>query len=143
MIRYLNLPPIPQTILDKIPRDFDLYEKKTYYPESNYVWTDSFNQELNEWACQNIGPDLWFGFQIISGDVPIHSDFGTLTKLIYLIDDGGSGVQTVFYKDHNTEEYSTIIEIGRWHLLQADKLHSVKGVIPGRTRFSATARIFP
>lgn len=143
MIRYLELPSVPQIILDSIPSDYSLYEKKSYYPEANYLWTDTFNLELNQWAQRHIGSDLYFGFQIISGALPVHRDIGTLTKLVYLLDTGGDNVETVFYNDDGTEQYSINIQQHRWHVLQADKLHSVRGIDPNRTRFSITARLFP
>lgn len=143
MMRYLELPPVPQAILRNIPNDYTLFENKHVRPGSVYVWSDTFNTELNQWGQQHIGKDLYFGFQIITGDLLPHRDIGTLTKIVYLIDTGGNDVETVFYNDNGGEEYSFVIEPHRWHLLNVSKLHSVRGIKSGQTRFSVTARIFP
>lgn len=143
MIRYINLPTIPNSIVDSLPKDWQQYNQRVSYANSNYVWTDSFNQEINAWCQQNISADMYFGFQIMSGNVPIHRDINTLTKLIYLIYPGGSSVATNFYNDQRERTHGYIIESGRWHILQADRFHSVDGVEPGQVRFSITGRIFP
>jgi hypothetical protein len=143
MIRYLELPPVPQAILNNIPNDYTLYESKFAGSSSFYIWTDTFNLELNHWGQQHISKDLYFGFQIINGNLPAHRDTGTLTKLSYIIETGGKDVETVFHNDNGSEAYSFIIEPHRWHILEANRLHSVRGINSGQTRFSITARIFP
>lgn len=143
MIRYLNLPQIPKSIVENLPADWNQFDQKVSYPGSNYVWTDSFNQEINSWCQQNISQDMYFAFQIMSGDVPIHQDIGTLIKLVYLIHPGGKSVTTNFYNSQRELEQSYVIDTNRWHVLQADHLHSVNGVEPGQIRFSVTGRIFP
>jgi hypothetical protein len=143
MMRYLELPRIPDSIIDNLPTDWDQYDRKVSYPGSNYAWTDSFNQEINSWCQQNISPDMYFGFQIMSGDVPIHRDHGTRTKLVYLIYPGGKSVATNFYSDQQELAQSYVINTNRWHVLQTDCLHSVDGIEAGQFRFSVTGRIFP
>jgi len=143
MIRYLNLPQIPESIIKNLPTDCNQFEQKISYPGSNYVWTDSFNQEVNSWCQQNISSDMYFAFQILSGDVPIHQDIGTLIKLVYLIHPGGESVTTNFYNARQELAQSYIIDTNRWHILQADCLHSVDGIESGKFRFSITGRIFP
>jgi hypothetical protein len=143
MIRYLNLPQVPKSIIENLPSDWDQFDQKVSYANRNYVWTDSFNQEINSWCQQNVCQDMYFGFQIMRGDVPIHRDTGTLTKLVYLIYPGGNSVTTNFYNDQQELAQSHVIDINRWHVLQANRLHSVDGIEPGQIRFSITGRIFP
>lgn len=142
MIRYLNLPKLPDSLLKQINFNIDEYEKK--FQVNDYIWTDSFNKEVNAWCQENICADMYFAFQIMNGNLGIHKDFGTKTKLIYLLELGGDNVITNFYEDDKvTVTHSYVIESHRWHILKADSYHSVTNVEPGKCRFSITGRVFP
>ena len=138
-IQYINLPAIPEEIIRDLPRSLQSYELQN---NGNYNWTDSCNAQLNEWAQKNICSEMYFAFQFMTGDIPIHKDIGTRTKFVYIIETGGSQVTTKFWDDdHNLlDEYC--IAKNRWHILKADTNHSVEGIEPGNLRWSVTARIF-
>ena len=138
-IQYINLPPIPKEIVQNLPKDIGVYTKQT---EQNYHWSDSYNEKLNIWAQQNISQEIYFAFQMMTGDLPAHKDGGTLTKFVYILDTGGSNVVTKFWDDdfNLLDEY--VIEPQRWHILKADTYHSVEGIEENRYRWSVTARIF-
>lgn len=141
-IQYLNLPPIPTEILASIPQDFALYQGQTAKRFDTYLWSDAHNKQLNQWCQDNICSEMYFGFQIITGDIPAHKDVGTQTKITYLIHTGGDQVATEFFDDQHNLIASYKIESGRWHVLKADALHSVSNIEPGQVRFSVTGRIF-
>jgi hypothetical protein len=137
----LNLPQIPAGIVDNLNYNFDQYNQHNRLGDA-YLWSDSFNQEVNAWCQANICEDMYWGFQIISGDLPAHKDIGTEIKLTYLINTGGDRVLTNFYaEDKITVTDSYMIPEGRWHLLQANRYHGVHNV--ESTRFSVTGRVFP
>lgn len=142
MIRYLNFPKLPDSLLEQINFNFDEYEKKVQ--GNNHVWTDSFNSEVNAWCQKNICSDMYFAFQIINGNLRIHKDTGTKTKLNYLLELGGDNVITNFYEDDKvTITHSYVIESHRWHILKADSYHGVTNVEPGKYRVSISGRVFP
>jgi len=142
MIRYINLPPIPDDIISQLPNQAEDYKFKVKH--ADYAWTDSFNQEINAWCKENISKEMYWGFQIIGGDLPQHKDVGTKIKLVYLLKTGGGNVSTNFYEDDQTTlTHSYVIEPGRWHILEADRYHDVQGVEKGQFRMSVTGRIFP
>lgn len=144
MIRYFKLPAIPSDIIDQLPKDFDQYKLEGQYADGAYSWSHDHNDEINQWCRQHICENMYWGFQIMRGDVPMHKDFGTETKLVYLIQPGGSEVKTNFYADdRQTVTHSYIIPVNHWHVLRASAYHSVDGVEPGQVRFSLTGRIFP
>ena len=141
MIRYLNLPPVPQHIVDNLNYNFSEYDQSNKLGDV-YLWSDSFNEEINAWCKANICEDMHWGFQIISGDLPAHKDIGTEIKLIHLFNTGGDNVLTNFYdEDKITVTDSYKIEAGRWHILQANRYHAVHNV--ETVRFSVTGRVFP
>ena len=142
--RYIDLPKLPDAILSQINFNFDQYDKKDAGRHGDiYTWSDSFNQSVNQWCQQNICSSMWWGFQIIRGDLPAHKDNGTLAKFVYLIDDGGPTVVTEWWDDKKSKVIdSVILETHRWHILKVDNIHSVRGIVPGRVRFSITGRIF-
>lgn len=141
-IRYLNLPQLPQSVLDLINMNLDEYEKKVVRLET-YTWSDSFNEEVNRWCQENICKTMYWGFQIIESDVVVHKDVGPLTKLNYILIPGGDNVVTEFYaEDKTTLVNSVTIEPRRWHLLKADSYHAVRNIEPGKKRFSITGKVF-
>jgi uncharacterized protein YbbK (DUF523 family) len=91
----------------------------------------------------NICPEMYWGFQIIRGDMKPHLDNVTISKMNYVIDPGGSDVMTEWYDpDGITVIDSVVLESHRWHILKVDTLHGVKNLDPGAVRFGITGRIF-
>lgn len=142
--RYINLPRLPAEILAQINPNFDLYEKKDAGRHGNiYTWSDSFNQAINEWCQQNICNEMYWGFQIIRGDLVPHIDITTTVKMTYLVDTGGPDVITEWYSDDKTTVIdSVVLEANRWHVLKVDTWHGVRNVDPGAVRLSITGRMF-
>jgi hypothetical protein len=139
--RYINLPRIPQSIIDQINFNFSEYELK--FTSGVYTWSDSFNEPINQWCQQNICDEMYWAFQIIRGDLNVHKDNGTLTKFCYLLDTGGDNVITNFFDDDKTTVLdSVVLEPHRWHVLKVDSFHNVKNIESGRIRFSITGKIF-
>lgn len=144
-IQYVNLPQIPEEMLNRINRDFDQYRKQpgNVANPDTYWWSDSFNEEINQWCQQNICADMYFGFQAAVGDLRLHKDFHTKIKLTYVLDSGGDRVLTEFFDDdYTTKLASYCIEPNRWHIFKADTAHQVVNTEPGKIRFSITGRIF-
>lgn len=142
--RYINLPTIPQEIVKNLPKDFDLYTRKDLGRwGDDYKWSDTFNSEINAWCQSNICDEMWWGFQIIKGDLGVHIDHVTKYKFVYLIDTGGDQVITEWFdEDQKTLVDSVILEPQRWHILKVDTYHSVRGIDPNRVRHSVTGRLF-
>jgi hypothetical protein len=138
-IQYINLPAIPVDIINNLPRSLNSYELQN---NGNYNWTDSCNTQLNDWAQKNICSEMYFAFQFMTGDIPIHKDIGTKTKFVYIIETGGSKVCTKFWDDDYNLLDEYCIEKNRWHILKADTNHSVEGIESNLIRWSVTARIF-
>lgn len=139
-IRYLNLPLIPDAVINRIDRDYNRYSSTFYHDK--YVWSEHNNHLVNRWCQENICNTMYWGFQIMSGDVAKHRDAGTTAKLTYLIDTGGEDVHTIFYDDSGKILQDEVIKPNRWHILDVGHWHSVSGVEPGRHRFSVSGRVF-
>lgn len=142
-IHYLNFPRIPDQIINQLSREFNQYQPKSRYGNGTYTWSDSFNIDVNNWCQQYIAESMYFGFQIINQNLPIHKDIGTLIKLNYVIDTGGTNVVTKFWdNDKTTLLASYKIEPNRWHIFKADTFHSVENIQLNHTRFGVTGRVF-
>lgn len=167
-IRELKLPQIPQDIVDRVidrhtkdPNSYaplwdqDDLPMPVYYqePEAKIVtFSDSFNEEIDQWCKDNICDSIKWDWQILSKDLPIHRDFDadTLenlvlhTKFFYLITPGGDNVVTNFF---NSEDPTDIIETyviktRTWYLFNAARHHNVVGIEPGKTRFTMVGNTF-
>jgi hypothetical protein len=148
-IQYVNFPQIPNELLNSIvPQTllsaFNQSEnKKSPSSYETYAWTDEANEQLNAWCQENICPDMYYAFQLITGKLPIHKDKTTKTKLNYLISTGGDDVLTTFYKDDQTTKLASYnISAHKWHIFKADTYHSVSELLSNQIRFAVTARIF-
>ena len=157
MIRYLNLPKIPQSIVDNLNYNFEQYQKRDL-PDNfqggqdamrvAQLWTESFNKEVNEWCKENICDSMYWAFLITDGDLAVHIEEASKglasVKLNYVIESGGDNVVTDFWaNDAKTLTHSFCIEPHRWHIFKADSYHSVRGIEPGKFRFSVTGKVFP
>lgn len=142
-IRYLNLPLIPDSIVENIYKTINHVDPKVVLADGNYIWSDSFNSEVDTWCKKNICDTLYFGFQMMDGHIKAHKDMGSYTKLVYLLEPGGTDVITNFWDDDKvTLLKSYKIEPRRWHLLKADTFHSIENILPEQKRFSVASRVF-
>jgi hypothetical protein len=146
-IQYINLPQVPQDIINNLPKNIEEYDRREFGPRHNpspsYRWTDHHNEKINEWGQKNICAEIYWAFQFMTADLHIHKDTGTQIKFIYLIETGGPNVLTKFWKDDQcTLLDSYKIKTHAWHMLKADVFHSVEGVQPNQVRWSITGRVF-
>lgn len=146
MYRYLNLPQIPNELIDNLSRNFDTYEISwSPRPEKgNYFKSKTGIDKISEWCKNNVCESAHWDFQIIKGDMPIHTDAATVSKLMYLIDTGGDNVVSEFYDLEKSKLLESVVyEKNKWVLLRVDTPHRVKNITPGLVRFSITGRMFP
>ena len=144
-IQYLNLPTLPNELISRINRNFEEYQKQPgkVYNTDTYWWSDSFNEEVNQWCQQNICAEMYFGFQAVVGDMQLHTDQVTTIKINYILNCGGSNVLTEFFDESHTHKLASYcIEPNRWHIFKANSPHQVFNIEPGQTRFAITGRIF-
>ena len=143
-IRYLNLPQIPQFLLDQYKEETDLR------PDMIGPYHSEPLTYIHDWCKENIA-DVWYTVQIMNNYVPVHSDWlreteegsfeKTTCKLVYLVDTGGDDVKTLFYDDNFRLIKSYKIEPLRWHIFQCETKHAVIGVTPERKRWSITGQL--
>ena len=106
-----------------------------------YSWIPG-NSTVQAWCTANISPDIYFGIQVITGDLPIHRDIGTEVKFNYVIEPGGESV-TNFYSDEYKLIESVVLQPHNWYILNVNIFHDVKNITPGATRVSIVGRISP
>jgi len=143
--RYINLPRISEEVLSKINPDPDQYSSRSS-STPNYVWTDDFNFEVNQWCQANICDSIYWAFQMIRPpEMQIHKDRTTTHKFVYVLDTGGDHVETRYYDEHDPTKVveTLIIPPHQWCILRVDCYHSVHNIEPGRVRMAVTGRIFP
>ena len=143
--QYLNLPTLPQSLIAKLNFDVTEYSRKTESQVlESFLWSDDHNRDLDKWGKEFVGSDLYFAFQIMGRDVPIHKDQGSICKLNYILDPGGNNVITQWWADDKiTMLQEVTLKTGRWHIFRSDVYHSVNNIEPGKSRFAITARLFP
>jgi hypothetical protein len=140
-LRYLNLPKIPEEIINRISFNFKDYTIEKTYSDGNFNWSQSFSEEISDWCVENVCNLNW-GFQLITADLKMHIDNIVKTKLIYIIEPGGDNVLTNFYDDDFNLTHSYKIMPRTWHLLKVDVYHNVVNIEPGKTRLSLSGPAF-
>jgi len=140
-MQFVNLPKIPQEIIDRLPTDIEQYSKKSTF--HNYTWSDDFNQSINEWCQQHICKEIYWACQFATGDLPKHIDRPTNIKFVYLLDTGGDQVYTKFWsEDGNTLLSQYLVPLHQWCIIKVNSLHSPEGMADNSVRFSITGKIF-
>jgi len=133
-----NLPKIPQSVIDEMLSSINASTGTQEYYDGIYKWIPG-NDRIQEWCRDNISKDIFWGIQVISEDLPIHKDHGTLCKFTYII--SGDTCETHFYDDDETLIESAVLEHEEWYILNTDVNHNVTGV--HNTRITLTGRIAP
>ena len=139
-VRQVNMPSVPQHVVTEIYNCVDQGTSAVVY--DNYSWMPA-NEQIQTWCKHNISPDMYWGLQLISGDLKMHKDIGTCIKFNYIIDTAGPHVVTNFYNDSFELIESVTLHPHIWYIMDVTLYHSVSFVHPGQTRLSLTGRIVP
>ncbi len=147
-VKRLMLPKVPPNIIDEVHNSIrDGINRawegdRAQYKLDQYSWIPG-NSAVQSWCSENICPDIYFGIQVITANLPIHRDIETEVKFNYVIDSGGDLPETSFYTDEHELIESIVLQPHIWHILNVHKFHDVKNVTPGKTRISIVGRITP
>lgn len=156
-IKKLLLPRIPEHFIPEIYSTIDRGRNITY-DGPNIIYKEKFEkyygwylmpESLQQWFRQNISPDIYFGIQVITEQMPIHKDVGadpksrTELKFNYLIDTGGNNVRTCYYDQEENLTATYVLEPHVWYMLNVRELHAVYDLSPRQRRVSITGRILP
>lgn len=150
-ITYVNLPKIPQELLDDITDEFILSQTNNAFPQSDQQYkiikhvylSIQPTAALTKWCEENISKSVKWFVQVIRADLPIHTDIGAAVKFNYIFQSGGEDVETTFYaNDRTTTLHSEVIVKDRWHILKVDTLHRVWNLPVGNKRLSISGCVF-
>ena len=148
LIKKILLPPIPQHVIDAVFDSMATGENKAFEDENKkykldfYSWIPG-NEIVQQWCNKNISPDIYWGIQVITKDMPIHKDLGTESKFNYIINSGGPNVITNYYNNDEELIESCCCDINTWYILNTKVKHDVKNIILGEARISIAGRITP
>lgn len=140
--RQIFLPQIPADIVEQVYQSANELVNLVNYHENNYKWVAA-NDAVQQWCRENISPDMYWGVQIIDGNLLAHKDIGTKIKFNYIIDAAGTNSVTHFYDDEMKLVETVHFKEHVWYILDVTMFHEVTGLEPGQIRLSLTGRIFP
>jgi len=147
-VKRILLPKLPTDIIDEVYKSIEVGTNQAFegdnasYKTDQYAWIAA-NQIVQDWCNANISPDIYWGVQVITSDMPVHKDLGTQLKFNYIIDSGGDNVVTNFYNDNFELTSSTTCDLNTWYILDVATHHDVKNIEQGKQRVSITGRILP
>ena len=136
-IEYLDLPPIPENLIESIT---DIINKppKVYSvlpSEYDFFKTKNVNDDLASWLQSIFKYKIYSQYQLVYNKLPIHIDKGNrIVAYNYLLDTGGKNVKTVVYNEQYKPLQIEQIELKRWHRINTGMLHGVHGIEPDRVR---------
>lgn len=145
LFKYLNLPCIPEELLDK--PEYILNENELFFNRIGYKAV-KVNNILYDWCIENILFHFYnnfnikknviqfnqkiFCYQVIDSKIAPHIDDGRTFTINYILNSGNTNIlpTTVFY--NNLVEKKQIEEIKieekKWHYLKVDIPHSVTNI---------------
>jgi len=130
-IEYLDLPPVPENLIESIS---DIMNKPTQ-ADFIYFKTKPVNDDLKVWLETIFDFDIDPKYQLVYDKIPIHVDRGSrITAFNYLLDTGGDNVSTAIYDTNRNLLQSEILELRRWHRIDTSMPHSVHGINPDQIR---------
>lgn len=149
-VTYLNLPNLPNSLIDQITAEYIAGQSNNAFPKNDpsfkimkHIYASiTPTDEIKNWCNENICKNLKWFVQVIKYDLPLHKDIGASCKLNYIFQTGGNNVETNFYDDTGNLIYSEIIMPYRWHLLKVDTAHKVCNLEKNSTRLSISGCIF-
>lgn len=150
-VRYFNLPKPPDKLLQIYKEETNLWpdalDDNSILHNDAFYRTSEQCEMIDEWCKRNVSEHMVFGVHRIVRDLPPHRDntfkkdgmvMHCESKLIYLMDVGGSNVITSFWTDDKkTKLKEYVIQPFRWHMLQCNKVHGVEGITGIRWGISA------
>lgn len=161
-VKYINLPKIPNKVLDTlvVEEDIELYAREYGYAHSNgmcidhgyehsFVHSNNTKQTyeslstVNDWCRKHICTQIYFSYHVIYNNFIMHKDNNTKSKLMYVVETGGADTVTRFYEDDKkTEKFNIKIEPFRWCILEADVYHEVTDMDKDTRRLAIVGQIF-
>jgi hypothetical protein len=138
-IEYLDLPPVPENLIESITDIINKPPKASSNIASEYAFfkTRNVNDDLAIWLQSIFKNKIFAQYQLVYDGLPIHIDKGNrITAYNYLLDTGGENVRTVIYNDKYKPLQSETLEVKRWHRINTGMLHGVHGIDPNKIRIA-------
>jgi hypothetical protein len=125
LFTYLDdFPKIPDTLLNEVYRSAldnpNVFILEWYENYKVHTATDELKEFLKQFFTNHS-----IQVHIIKDTLHIHCDYGRTIAFNYIIDSGGSNVETCFYNNDRSLIYSIKIDEHRWHRLDVSVLHNV------------------
>ena len=137
-IEYLNLPPIPDYLIDKVE---NIIAKTDHAFYSEYFILRNTSEELNDYLKTIFNFNFVSHYQIVKRGIPIHVDINNRTTAYnYLLASGGDSVYTTIYNDNHHAIQSEVIQVKRWHRINTGKPHGVHGITESRVAITITPK---
>jgi hypothetical protein len=140
LIKYLDLPVIPENLLEPIPvilaKPIQSTKRPIHLPIYRTYLTTALSAPLLEWVTSIFSFELIAYYQLITKGIPIHIDKNRDIAYNYLLQSGGSAVTTTMYSQYYQPIHQEIIPLHNWHSLDIKTLHGVEGIESGNTRIA-------
>jgi hypothetical protein len=126
-LELLNLPPIPQTLLE----DTQVIIEKTEFATSRKHVSD----ELFSYLQEMFKDPITVCYAVIRYGIAPHKDVeGREVGYNFVINTGGSHAVTTMYDDDLNVLQEMVCSQGRWYKLPGGSWHSIHGIEPGQHR---------
>lgn len=138
-IEYINLPPVPENLIESIPNIINKPPKTYSAVPSNYDFfkTRNVNDDLASWLQSIFDFKINAQYQLVYDGLPIHIDKGNrIIAYNYLLDTGGENVKTAVYDEKYKPLQVETLELKRWHRINTGMLHGVHGIDPSKVRIA-------
>ena len=138
-IEYLDLPSVPENLIESIQTIIDKPYKDASNVASSYAYfkTKYVNNDLKDWLQSIFDFEIYPQYQLVYNGLPIHIDKGNrVVAYNYLLDTGGDNVKTIIYDNSYKPLQIEKLELKRWHCINTGMLHGVHGIHPDKVRIA-------
>lgn len=99
------------------------------WPDNPTYTTHKVSDELQAWIQERFSQTVVVNYQVIHGQIPVHSDKGRSMCWNYIIEPGGQSPDTRFWNDEGTEIVErTDCKVHQWYQLDVSRNHDISYV---------------
>lgn len=129
-LEYIDKPSIPEDLIKEIY--LSLEGKNIFVIEHEFYQIFDSTENLKKFTRSIFDFPHVTRVQRITGDLEIHIDFNRITAFNYIIEEGGSNVETCFYNENHDLLETYCVPKFKWHKLKVDSNHNVRNVTSPR-----------
>lgn len=129
LFKYLDLPPIPEHLLQADREQFRLRENVFRIPTYEFYKLHYVSQDIDDFLKTIFDFPFYAWYQVITDGLNIHKDGCRTEAINFITDTGGDNATLRLYDEDQTSiVHQERIQPLRWHWIDVSKFHNVVNI---------------